>query len=219
MKWSRFIISMALLAATAATALASDITSLPDTSRYGKRAERYRQQWAALIPTQFVIQNAGNMGAISAGFGWNYGKHGGWETNLLFGYIPKYHSHRGKLTITLKENYIPWSLPLGHDRSFEPLTASLYLNTVCGHEFWRSQPNRYPDGYYQFMSTKFRINAALGQRFTWHIPQDRRRHTKSVSLFYEVSTCDLYVRAKYLDHSIPLKDILTLSLGVKLQTL
>ena len=169
------------------------------------------------------------MGVLSAGLGWGYGR-GHWETHLLWGYIPKHQSTRGKLTMTLKENYIPWNLPITgpHDGSanamkrgwtLSPLTASLYVNTVYGHEFWKSQPNRYPDKYYEFMSTKFRLNVALGQRITWEIPGNRRKYAKSVTLFYEVSSCDLYIRAKFQDGSVPLKDILGLSIGVKLQTL
>ena len=132
--------------------------------------------------------------------------------------------------MTLKENYIPWNVRLSasqdasddflrHGWSLNPLTASIYVNTVYGHEFWKSQPSRYPDKYYEFMSTKFRLNIALGQRITWNIPHNRRKYAKSISLFYEVSTCDLYIRSKFQDNSIPLKDIIGLSIGVKLQTM
>ena len=40
-----------------------------------------------------------------------------------------------------------------------------------------------------------------------------------LSLFYEVSTCDIYIRSKIIDHGIPLKDLFGLSLGVKIQTM
>ena len=36
-------------------------------SRYERNLERKQQMWASLIPTHFVIQNAGNMGVLSAG--------------------------------------------------------------------------------------------------------------------------------------------------------
>jgi hypothetical protein len=198
-------------------------------SRYDLKVEKRRQHWAALIPTQFVIQNAGNMGLLSAGIGWDYARHH-LETHLMFGIIPKHQSTRAKVTMTLKENFIPWSIALTepqlssgsllkHGWSFNPLTASLYVNTVFGHEFWSRQPQRYPSRYYEFMSTEFRMNLALGQRLTWQIPDQRRRHSKSVSLFYEVSTCDIYIRSKIIDHGIPLKDLFGLSLGVKIQTM
>ena len=233
MRWSRYIISVtAMLLSVSATALASDSISTADSTatKYDQRMQRYRQRWASLIPSQFVVQNAGNMGIISAGVGWSYGKRKQWETHLLFGYIPAHQSSRGKLTTSLKENFIPWSIVLSPKTqssaerwtdgwSLEPVTASIYLNTVYGHEFWKSQPRRYPNKYYEFMSTKFRLNVALGQRLTWKIPRNKRKYAKSISLFYEVSSCDLYLRAKFIDHDVPLKDILGLSIGLKLQTL
>ncbi len=220
MKWNRFFIS-AMLLIVAASAMAGDsiYTSQIEESRYDKRVHRYRKDWASLIPTQFVVQNAGNMGLFSVGIGWDYGKRRQWETDLLFGHIPRHDSNRGKLTITLKENLIPWSISLTDEASIEPFTASIYLNTVYGHEFWRSQPSRYPSNYYQYMSTKFRWNIAFGQRLTFQIPKNRRKHAKSVTFLYEISTCDLYIRAKFQDSSVSLKDIIGLSLGVKLQML
>ena len=69
------------------------------------------------------------------------------------------------------------------------------------------------------MSTKFRLNVALGQRVTWQIPDKKRRQAKSISLSYEVGSCDLYIRSKFIDSSVPLKDILGLSFGIIFQTL
>lgn len=220
MKWSRFIIS-AILLLSALNVVADDsiYTSTPDESKYDRRVHRYRKHWNALIPTQFVVQNAGNMGLLSAGIGWDYGKRRQWETHLLFGYIPKHQSSHAKMTMTIKENYIPWSITFKKGWSIEPLTSSLYLNTVYGNEFWGSQPSRYPNKYYDFMSTKLRLNAALGQSVTWVVPTNRRKYAKTISLFYEVSSCELYLRTKILDNSVPLKDILGLSIGVKVQTL
>ncbi len=219
MRWSRYFISLILLSVSVGMMADSIYTAQTDVSKYDQRIHRYRKHWAALIPTQFILQNAGNMGILSAGFGWDYGKRKQWETHLLFGYIPKFNSSRGKLTMTVKENFLPWSIDVKKGWSIEPLSASLYVNTVYGHEFWKSQPRRYPNGYYEFMSTKFRLNVALGQQLTWQIPRNKRRYCKSITMFYEISTCDLYIRAKFLEHSVPLRDIVGLSIGVKLQTL
>ena len=231
MKRSLLIFSLCLIVGTLALH-ASDMIDVQQDSasaptRYELKVEKRRQLWAALIPTHFVIQNAGNMGFLSAGIGWDYARH--WETQLLFGFIPKHQSSRAKLTMTLKENYIPWKISLTGPHtstggpvlkrgwSFNPLTVGLYLNTVFGHEFWKSQPIRYPNRYYEFMSTEYRVNIALGQRFTWQVPYERRNRSSSVSLFYEVSTCDIYIRSKILDHGIPFKDLFGLSLGLKIQ--
>ena len=226
MKQSRLITSLLMLLFTLQiTAGDSIYVQQSHESKYDMRIRRYRKHWAGLIPTQFVIQNAGNMGLLSAGLGWNYGSRRQWETDLMVGFIPKHQSTRTKMTMTLKENYIPWSITPRADfnkqkmLSVEPLTVSIYINTVYGDEFWKNQPNRYPDKYYEFMSTKFRLNLALGQRFTVNIPEKMRVRHSRVSLFYEVSSCDLYIRSMFQDSSIKLKDIIGLSLGIKLQTL
>lgn len=207
------IFSLLLLLASPCSAQADSL----DSPEYVQRIQRYHSAWQSLIPTQFIIQNAGNMGVVSLGVGWEYGRHNQWETHWLIGYIPKFKSSRGKMTMTVKETFIPWRCSLGKDWGMEPLTAGLYLNAVFGHEFWKSQPNRYPDKYYEFMSTKFRLNAFLGERFTRTVPNNRRKFIKSISAFYELSTCDLYIRAMFQDRDVHLTDIVGLSLGLKLQ--
>lgn len=68
-------------------------------TRYDRRVMRYRKHWDLLIPTSGIIQSCGNMGIISLGIGWEYGKRRQWETQLLFGYIPKFSSDDEKFTI------------------------------------------------------------------------------------------------------------------------
>ena len=151
------------------------------------------------------------MGTLSAGIGWSYGKSRKWETELLVGFIPKHDSSRPKVTTTLKGNYIPWKIDLSkiigkipEDRwRFCPLTASLYLNTVYGHEFWKSQPG---------------LNLALGERIEFKIPESKRRRHSRIALFYEFSTCDLYVRSMFQSSDVKLKDIIGLSIGAKFYT-
>ena len=188
-----------------------------ELSRYERRMKRYNSVWQSLQPSQFIMQNAGNMGLLSFGLGWNYGKRNQWETHLLFGWIPKYKGHSVRMTMTLKETYIPWNKRLGEEWRLEPLTVGLYANTVFGKAFWRSQPSRYPDKYYQFLSTRVRLNVFLGQRITVIIPNNKRKFVKSMTAFYELSTCDLYIRCMFQDSSVKLKDIVGLSLGLKMQ--
>ena len=188
-----------------------------ELSRYERRMKRYSSVWQSLQPSQFIMQNAGNMGLLSFGLGWNYGKRNQWETHLLFGWIPKYKGHSVRMTMTLKETYIPWNKRLGEEWRLEPLTVGLYANTVFGKAFWRSQPSRYPDKYYQFLSTRVRLNVFLGQRITVIVPNNKRKFIKSMTAFYELSTCDLYIRCMFQDSSIKLKDIVGLSLGLKMQ--
>lgn len=188
-------------------------------NRYDRRVHRYRKHWEALIPTHTKIQFAGNMGLLSFGTGWDYGKRNQWETDVFLGVLPKYESKRSKLTLTVKQNYMPWSLQLKESRfSVEPLACGMYLNTVFGNEFWVNEPDRYPKGYYGF-SSKVRIHVFLGQRLTYDIDPKRRFTTKEITFFYEISTCDLYVVSAFTNKYLKPKDYLSLSFGVKLQLL
>lgn len=190
---------------------------VPQDSRYNKLMLRRHKFWNSLIPTHFIIQNAGNMGLFSAGAGWSYGKRRKLESSLLFGFLPKHKSKRAKLTVTLKGTYLPWQIDCGKGWMFEPLSCGLYINTVFGDEFWGRQPDRYPEKYYPLLKTNLRINVFIGERITFKIPENKRKLIKSISAFYEVSTCDLYVRSIFIDKNVSLWDILGLSLGIKLQ--
>ena len=189
------------------------------SNKYDKRVHRYRKHWEVLIPTHIKLQYAGNMGLISLGTGWDYGRRNQWETDILFGFLPRYKSSENKVTFTLKQNYIPWSLQIKEGPfSVEPLTCGLYINTVLADEFWVSEPDRYPKGYYGF-SSKIRFNIFLGQRLTFDIPQKRRFLAKQVTVFYEVSTSDLYIVSAFTNSYLKPKDYLSLSFGLKFQLL
>ena len=224
-KWFIFSVLTYLFLCATEEALAKDTIRTPVDSaaavslanRYDHRVHRYRKHWETLIPTQLVLQYAGNMGFVSVGTGWNYGKRNQWETQVFFGILPKYQSRRAKVTMTLKENYIPWSVCLKGDWNIVPLSCGLYFNTIFGSEFWGKEPDRYPKDYYPLLKTKIRANVFLGQGVSLYIPHHKRKFVKNVTAFYEVSTCDLYIRAMVQDKSIRLKDIVGLSLGLKMQ--
>ena len=110
MKWStiKYILAGMLFILCGQEIAAQDsICSHP--TKYDKRVHRYRCHWEKLIPTHTKIQFAGNMGLLSFGTGWDYGKKNQWETDIFLGFIPKYQSKRTKITMTLKQNYMPWS--------------------------------------------------------------------------------------------------------------
>lgn len=194
----------------------TDTVKAEKVSKYNKRIHRYRKSWESLIPTHTKIQFAGNMGLLSVGTGWDYGKRNQWETDLFLGFLPKYDSKRNKITMTLKQSYMPWNLELGKGFSAEPLSCGLYLNTVFGDEFWVNEPERYPEGYYGF-SSKIRANIFLGQRVTYDIDPSHRYRAKAITLFYEISSSDLYIISAFTNRYLHPKDYLSLSFGVKLQ--
>lgn len=187
--------------------------TIDDTPRYKKRVNQYRDLWESLMPTYSKVQYAGGMGLLNVGAGWAYGKNKQWETDAFLGFIPRYSSDNSKLTMTLKQNFIPWKKPINQSLTLEPLTCSLYFNTVFSDEFWTNEPDRYPKGYYGF-STRVRTHISVGQRLCIQIPDKKRIFSHSITAFYEISTCDLYVVSAFTNH-LSLDDFLRLSFGLK----
>ena len=187
--------------------------SIEETNRYKKRVEGYQNLWESLMPTYTKLQYAGGMGLMNFGFGWSYGKNHQWETDVFLGFIPRYSSDNAKMTFTLKQNYIPWKIELNETFTFEPLECGLYFNTVFSDEFWTKEPDRYPKGYYNF-STRVRTHAFVGQRLRFNIPDKKRLFARSITAFYEISSCDLYIVSAFTNHLNP-NDYLRLSLGLK----
>lgn len=189
-----------------------------DISRYDKRINRYNNFFASLVPKHNKIQFYGGIGLVSVGAGWDYGKNRQWETDILLGIIPKYNSNSTKASLTLKQTYLPWKIDLGKGFSVQPLSCGLYMNTILSNKFWTRSPSRYPDNYYTF-STRIRFHIFLGQVYTFDIPQKRRFFIKSISAFYEISSCDLYIVSAFTNKSLKPSDYLRLSFGLKFQIL
>ena len=202
----------------AAAPLRPDTLETPFMYRYDRRLERYKRHFNSLIPQTHVLQFYGDMGLVSVGIGWDYGRREQWETNLLLGIIPRYHSDMARLSFTLKQNFTPWSFSFNDIVSYEPLITGMYLNTVFGHQFWTHEPDRYPSGYYGF-STRVRIHLFVGQSVTFAIPHEKRFFAKAVSAFYELSTCDLYVVSAFTNSYLKPRDYLRLSFGLRLKIL
>ena len=183
---------------------------------YERSAQRYQSAWAKLTPRYSKLQFAGSMGMLSVGTGWDY-YHGHWETDLLLGFVPKQGPRQAHATFTVKQNYYPWQVQLNDRLSFEPLSCGIYINTLFDSDFWGKQPDKYPDGYYWF-STRIRFHAFLGERITLKLRPEKSWH-RSISFFYELSTCDLYLINAIGNSARRPRDYLSLSFGLKLQML
>lgn len=184
-------------------------------ANYERRLEKRLNNWKRLIPTTFPLQYAGGMGMFSAGPGWAYGRGHKFETHLLLGFIPKRYNRSFYWTLSLREMYIPWRIKVGKSPiEIRPLTVSFSLSSILHHDFWTSQPERYPKGYYYFLSTRVRAFIGMGQRFSYNIPTARRFMCRRISFYYEVSICDMYLRQKFMHHDIPFGELLTLGVGL-----
>lgn len=192
--------------------------SVARVAPYVRRLNSYYRMWERLIPRGARIQYAGNMGMFSGGPVWIYGKRH-WETSLLFGFVPKHDAHHGMMTMTIKQDYIPWSVHLAGGRvDFQPLATGVYFNTAFSRKLWVRQPSRYPKGYYWF-ATRVRSNVYLGGRVKLNIPEHKRWFGCSVSVFYELSMCDYYFIQKVKNSYITPDKWLTLSFGIQIEWL
>lgn len=189
-------------------------TPIEKLSRYDKNRQRLMKRWKRLIPTQASLQYAGSIGLMSVGWGWHYGKGQHWETDMLIGVVPRYHTEKFHTTFTIKQRYVPWHCMVSHRWTIEPLTAGVFFNTISGDDFWRSLPDKYPKHYYGF-STKVRANIFLGQRLRYNIPRSKRLAHQAVSFYYELSSCDLYIVSKATNKEYPWQETLSLALGLR----
>ncbi|MDO4462842.1 MAG: hypothetical protein Q4C30_10210 [Bacteroidia bacterium] len=191
---------------------------------YEKRLEKRNDRWNALLPDCFRFQVAGSVGLVNLGLGWHYGKNDRWETDFMFGFVPSGHKEDALVTFTLRETMVPWRLmPFGHTKddnsphfTIEPLTYGIFFNTILKEDYWTKEPKRYPGRYYYRFSTKVRCHLFVGQRYGIHIPKDKRWMFKEVDFVWELSTADMYAIAMVQNQCVTMKDIMSLSLGVKL---
>ena len=195
MNWSTFKYLLTLLLAIPVNLLA--ITDEPqevsDTKRWDKRIHLRYEGWERMKPTHVKMQYAGGMGVLSTGVGWDYGKRRQWETDVLLGYLPAKYASDFLLTLTVKQNYIPWSMSFDKHWALEPFYCGMYLTTIAGEEFWKKEPGRYPNRYYNF-STKIRPYIFIGQR-------NELQSEKQYSTTYLSILRGQYLRAVYHQQS------------------
>ena len=213
-------------AAADSVAIADSASQMPDarlsahtdtmapTRQYINHITKRINFWNSLIPNLSHLQYAGDIGMISMGMGWDYGKHNQWETFLIFGITPRNHTPRTYVTMAVKEMFTPWDVKVWRHVEISPLFASFTISTLLDGEFWVKNPERYPSGYYSF-STKTRLHLGIGQKIKLKNIQHKSHFLKHLALFYEVSTCDLYLINKIRNRSIPTKDIICLAIGIQ----
>ena len=181
---------------------------------YDSRRERYEDKWMKAIPNLYIAQYAGNIGFVSVGVGWDYGKNDRWETQLLLGYLPDGVMSESMWTSTLRQNLVPWQVGCSRLVTITPAVFTFSVNTVFNNEFWFTESERYPGDYYRF-SSKLRAQIGIGGRINLHFTDIKRKETDRISLFYDLSTYDLAIISYFPNHNLRFSDILALGIGVQ----
>jgi len=183
--------------------------------KYQERVDKMHKKWMSLIPNIGVWQYAGNIGFVSLGIGWDYGKHDRWETHMMFGYLPAFVMSDDMITFTIRESLNPWRIHCSDLFSVNPCAFNFGVNTVLNHEFWISETARYGGGGYYRFSSKVRFQLGIGSRVNLHIPMKRRRHADTVTLYYDLSTYDLALVSAFSNHHHRYKDLVALGFGLQ----
>ena len=181
--------------------------------KYQKRVATTKEHWMNLLPNISIVQYAGNIGFVSAGVGWDYGKHDRWETHLMLGFLPKMVMNDDMMTLTIRESLCPWEVKFNDRFSWNPATFSLALNTVFNDEFWYSETERYPGDYYRF-SSKVRLQLSIGGQINFQL-KNHKMLTDRLTLYYDVSSFDLAIISYVPNKNLEFKDILALGIGLK----
>lgn len=187
----------------------NDSLESPDKKKFLKK----------ITPSYAKAQYAGGMGMFSLGMGWEYAKKR-LESDLIMGIAPSsynFSGYDGKLlyVLTLKQNYYPWKLRFKDNILFEPLTTSAYATILMNkdEELWILPPSqRYGSGYY-WHSSRIRFHVSVGERISFKLKKSKV--AKTISLFYEIGTCDLYIIDAINGNEYEFYDLLAASLGIR----
>jgi hypothetical protein len=104
------------------------------------------------------VQLAGNVGFLSPGVGWAWGRQRV-EADLFFGWVPRAIGGDDIVSFTGKLTWLPWHLSVGRRWLVRPLTASLQVTYTLGGDYWLTLPARYRPDYYDVPTA---VRAGLG---------------------------------------------------------
>lgn len=166
-----------------------------------------------LTPDQVGIQYSGSIGYTSIGFGYNMLKE---KTTLSFhyGYVPEIKG--GELHIAaVKFEYKPFAIRIKDKITFHPINPVFFFSYTFGKQFGLSfDPDYYDKGYY-FWSPALREHIGISSELK--IMGDRSSRIKSISLYAESNTNDLYLISWYENRtSTPITEIFHMGFGVRM---
>lgn len=159
----------------------------------------------------FKLQYAGGIGFISPGIGIAHSRDK-IDTDLFFGYAPKWLAGDDIVMLTFKNTYFPFKKELDKlDLTIYPLSAGILLNYTFGGQYSNFWSDKYPKGYY-WWDPSIRWGFFIGGKVSKLLDGS----IKKVSAYYEVGFNDLYF-VSYIQNTghLGLHDILNLALGLK----
>ncbi|WP_442588224.1 hypothetical protein ACSBL2_19455 [Pedobacter sp. AW31-3R] len=167
-----------------------------------------------LTPDYAELQHAGSIGYMSAGIGYNLSKKERTALSFHYGYVPEVKG--GELHIAaVKFQYKPFAIRIKDKLTFYPVNPGVFLSYTFGKQFGFSfDDDQYPKGYY-FWSPALREHISLSSELK--IMGDKTSRIKSISLYTEANTNDLYMISWFENRTTtPIQEIFHLGFGVRM---
>src|SRR4030095_7145439 len=172
-----------------------------------------KKSFNLLLPDHVKVQYAGGIGFISIGVGYST-KNEKLEADLYYGYLPESSGGVRIHSISTKFIWIPIRAMRIKKYILEPLMTGLVVNYSFGKQYFSFDPPNYPYRYYSFPTA---IHSALffGSRAGVNLPTNA--FVRRLSLYYEIVSFDREIMSLLSNpKSLQIPDIVTLSLGVKI---
>ncbi|QHL88486.1 hypothetical protein GU926_14020 [Nibribacter ruber] len=185
-------------------------TALSFLAQAQEKADRPKNKWYA--PDYLVLQHAGLIGFLSAGVGYDFGKHDRTNMEAMYGFTPGYDIKHTNHTFTLRTYYQSNPKPLFKDVKISFIRAGAGLSLTVGQQFESFFPERYPEGYY-IWPTAARILPFVGTALSKEFTSKNRIHY--TEFYTELGTSDVMLVDKYRNSGISMGDIVNLSFGLR----
>lgn len=195
-----FVLKLVLLLGLTGHCMAAQAQDVPNPAPKGR-------WW---MPHHAALQYAGNIGLFAVGPGYRYAQHK-MQTDILYGFTPRYQSETGIHSLTLKTAFHPYKIRVKQSGWVEPLRLGLGFNYAFGDQFHTRWPDRYPSGYY-WWSSSLRLTPFIGTMIGKEVGN---RHTlvKQVKFYAELGSHDLALISFLNNKKLPVFRVLNLAVG------
>jgi len=161
-------------------------------------------------PDYAKIQFAGNIGFLSAGFGYQLLNNHVYS-ELLYGYVPASISKAEKIhTITIKNTFPIWNKKI-KEITLSPITG-FTASYETGNNSFLKLPDKYPKGYYRSNAFHFTVFAGIKA----HKKFRNNSLIKAADVYFELGTVDTYLWYAISSNEVKCNQILSSAIGINL---
>lgn len=165
---------------------------------------------ACYFPDYAKVQFAGNIGFVSAGFGYLFFNNN-LCSELIYGYVPKTISKSKPIhTISVKNTFS--ILNQKFNTVILSPVAGFAASLETGSKSFINLPDKYPKGYYK--TNAFHFTFFIGAKM--HKDFINSPFIKGIDLYFESGTVDYYLWHLILSREIKINQIVSSSIGINL---